>query len=128
MVATGVRTNVTFESTKLIQEILEDYGKNYNDEDLEVTKGFMLKSGVRAFETSGRKLSMLGKISNYNYDTDYAKQREKIIKEITVADIKALAEKYIRPNNMIYLVVGDAATQMNKLEKLGMGKPILLNE
>ena len=29
---------------------------------------------------------------------------------------------------MNYLVVGDAATQMEKLEVLGFGKPILLNE
>jgi zinc protease len=29
---------------------------------------------------------------------------------------------------MIYLVVGDAKTQLNKLEGLGFGKPELLNE
>jgi hypothetical protein len=27
---------------------------------------------------------------------------------------------------MIYVVVGDAATQMNQLEKVGFGKPVLL--
>ena len=29
---------------------------------------------------------------------------------------------------MIYLIVGDAATQLDKLEALGFGKPVLLNE
>ena len=29
---------------------------------------------------------------------------------------------------MNYMVVGDAKTQMDKLEGLGFGKPILLNE
>ena len=29
---------------------------------------------------------------------------------------------------MIYLVVGDKKTQMDKLEQLGYGTPILLNE
>ena len=28
---------------------------------------------------------------------------------------------------MIYLVVGDAKTQLDKLEQLGFGKPVLLN-
>ena len=37
-------------------------------------------------------------------------------------------EKYLNPEKMIYLVVGDAATQMEKLEGLGFGKPELLNE
>ena len=31
-------------------------------------------------------------------------------------------------NKMNYMVVGDAKTQMDKLEGLGFGKPILLNE
>lgn len=128
VVTSGVRSNVTYESTSLIKEILENYGENFNENDLEVTKGYMLKSGARAFETLNSKLSMLSNISNYNYPLDYAKQRETIVKALTVEDVKALAEKYIRPDKMIYLIVGDAATQLDKLDKLGMGKPILLNE
>lgn len=128
IVSSGVRSNVTYESTALIKEILENYGTNFNENDLEVTKGYMLKSGARAFETLNSKLSMLTNISNYNYPDNYAKQREDIVKALTVEDVKALAEKYIHPNKMIYLIVGDAATQLNKLEELGMGKPILLNE
>jgi len=33
----------------------------------------------------------------------------------------------IRPDNMIYLVVGDAATQAAGLRELGLGEPILLD-
>src|SRR5690554_2135813 len=120
MISSGVRSNVTYESTALIKEILENYGKNFNENDLEITKGYMLKSGARAFETLNSKLSMLSNISNYNYPVDYAKQRE--------ATVKALAEKYIRPDRMIYVIVGDAATQLDKLDQLGLGKPVLLNK
>lgn len=95
---------------------------------MEVTKGYMIKSNARAFETLRSKLNMLTNISNYGYADDYAKQREDIVKAMTVEDIKALAEKYLNPNKMIYLVVGDAATQMDKLQGLGFGKPQLLNE
>lgn len=127
-ISSGVRSNVTFESTGLIKEILENYGKNYNDNDLEITKGYMIKSNARAFETLRSKLNMLTNISNYGYADDYAKQREDIVKAITVKDIKVLSEKYLNPDRMIYLVVGDAATQLDKMEKLGYGKPILLNK
>ncbi|MGM5471145.1 M16 family metallopeptidase [Flavobacteriaceae bacterium LMO-SS05] len=123
----SVRSNVTYESASLIIEILENYGKNFNENDLEVTKGYMLKSGARAFETLNSKLNMLTNISNYDYPDDYAQQRETIVKALTVEDIQELAKKYIHPDKMIYLVVGDAATQFDKLEKLGFGKPILLN-
>jgi len=88
----------------------------------------MIKSTARAFETLRSKLNMLTNISNYGYADDYAKQREAIVKAMTVEDIKALAEKYLNPEKMIYLVVGDATTQMGKLEGLGFGKPELLNE
>lgn len=127
-ISSGVRSNVTFESAALVKEIVENYGKNYNENDLEVTKGFMVKSNARAFETMGSKLNMLSNISNYQLPDDYAKQREKVVKSMSVEDVKLLAEKYLNVDKMNYLVVGDAATQMDKLEALGFGKPILLNE
>ena len=126
-ISSGVRSNVTYESSALVKEILENYGKNYNQEDLDISKGFLIKSGARAFETTGAKLNMLSNIAEYNMPYDYAKQREKIVQEITVNDIKALSAKYLNPNKMIYLVVGDAQTQLQKLEQLGFGTPVLLN-
>jgi len=126
-ISSGIRTNVTYEASKLVKSILENYSENYDEDDLDVTKGFTIKSTARAFETLGAKLNMLSNISNYGFEDDYAKQRETIVKNLTVADIKALANKYIKPNQMIYLVVGDAATQLDKLEGLGFGKAILLN-
>ncbi|MFD1064086.1 M16 family metallopeptidase [Winogradskyella litorisediminis] len=126
-ISSGVRTNVTYESAALIKEILENYAKDFDSTDLEVTKGYTIKSNARAFETLGAKLRMLSNISELGYDDDYAKQREAIVKSLTVEDIKGLAGKYLNPDQMIYLVVGDAKTQLDKLEKLGFGKPVLLN-
>lgn len=127
-ISSGIRTNVTYEASSLIKQILEDYGKNYNEEDLEVTKGYTIKSTARAFETLGAKLDMLSNISNYELSDDYAKQRETLVKELTVDDVKTLIAHYIKPNQMIYLIVGDAETQLDKLEDLGFGKPVLLNQ
>ena len=127
-IASGVRSNITFESVSLIKEILNDYGKNYSENDLDVTKGYLIKSNARAFETLEAKLGMLYNISNYNYADTYAKQQEDIVKNSTTADIKRLSEKYLNADKMIYLIVGDAETQLGKLQQIGFGKPILLNE
>lgn len=126
-ISSGVRSNVTYESAALVKDIVENYGKNFNKNDLEVTKGFTIKSNARAFETLGAKLRMLSNISDLGYDDDYAKKREDIVKNLTVEDMKKLSEKYLRPDKMIYFVVGDAKTQLDKLEQLGFGKPVLLN-
>ena len=126
-IGSGVRSNITFESVSLIREILANYGKNFDENDLEVTKGYLIKSNARDFETLSDKLGMLNEISNYNYSDSYAKQREDIVKNSTITEIKRLSEKYLNPDKMIYLIVGDAKTQLTKLEQIGFGKPILLN-
>jgi len=127
-ISSGVRSNVTFESTNLVKTIMENYGKNFNENDLEVTKGFTLKSNARAFESLRAKMGILRNISNFGFSEDYISEREKLVQNMTVADVRALTEKFIRPNNMYYIIVGDAETQMGKLSGLGFGKPILLNE
>ena len=126
-ISSGVRSNVTYESTALIKEILDEYASNFNDEDLKVTKSYMLKSNVRRLETSGAKLGMLDDIASYGYDIDYMKEREKTINSLTVDQIKEIAKTHLKTDSMIYVIVGDAQTQMAKLTELGYGAPILLN-
>lgn len=122
-----VRSNVTLESAELIKEILKNYGKNYSRKDLATSKSFLIKSNARAFETANAKLGLLDNISKYHWPKDYVKQREQAVKNITVKDVKALAAKYLNPNQMIWLFVGDAKTQLPRLKALGYGEPILLN-
>jgi zinc protease len=126
-ISSGVRSNVTYESTVLVREILTNYGANFTEEDLEITKSYMIKSSARAFESQGAKLRMLSNIEVDQLPVDYALQRQKEVKNLSLENMKNLAQEYIHPEQMIYLIVGDKATQFDKLEKLGFGKPILLN-
>jgi len=100
-ISSGVRSNVTYESAALVKQILEEYGANFNEEDLEVSKSFLIKSNARAFETSRAKLGMLSNISELNLPVEYAKQREAIDREMTGEENKALSAKYLDPNKMI---------------------------
>ncbi len=127
-ISSSVRSNVTLEASQLVKQILENYGKNYNEKDLTTTKGFLIKSNARAFETMRAKLRMLENISTYNLPADYVKGREQIVNDMTIDRIQELSGKYLDPNKMIWLVVGDAKTQLKRMEKLGFGKPVLLNQ
>jgi len=127
-ISSGVRSNVTLESAQLIKSILQDYPKNYSEKDLETTKGFLIKSNARAFETAGAKLNMLENISKYGWKYDYVKGREQIVKGMTVQQIKDLSQKYLNADKMILLVVGDAKTQLPRLKELGFGEPILIQK
>ena len=127
-ISSGVRSNVTLESALLVKKILEDYPKTFSEKDLETTKGFLIKSNARAFETARAKLNMLSNIANYGWDENYMKEREAIVNNMTTQEIKALAQKYANPEQMIWFVVGDAETQLERMKELGYGDPILLNK
>ncbi|MDZ7771182.1 MAG: pitrilysin family protein [Balneolaceae bacterium] len=127
-ISTGVRSNVTYESAELIRQILADYPDTFSEEDLATTKSFLLKSNARAFETLGAKLGMLQDISAYGWPYDYVRQREEVVREMTVERIRELAERYVNPARMHWLVVGDADTQLERLQGLGYGEPVRLHE
>ena len=128
LIGSGVRTNVTLESAQLVKTILQDFGRNYSEKDMETTKGFLIKSNARAFETAGAKLNMLENISKYGWKYDYVKGNELIVKGMTVKQIQDLSQKYLNPDKMIWLVVGDAKTQLPRLKELGFGDPILISK
>ncbi len=125
-IGSGVRSNVTLESAQAIKQILEEYPETFSEKDLETTRSFLTKSNARAFETAGAKLRMLDNMSEYGWKADYVKEREAIVRGMSQKKIKQLAEQYLKPGEMIWLVVGDAASQAERLKGLGYGEVVLL--
>ncbi len=66
-------------------------------------------------------------MSRYGWQADIVQTRQNIVQNITIEDIQQLATTYANPDKMIWLVVGDAKTQLPRLAELGFGEPILLN-
>lgn len=127
-ISSSVRSNVTLEALQLIKSIVTDYGKTFTDADLETTKSFLIKSNARAFETAGAKLDMLDDISSYNWKYDYVKEREALVRNMTIEQIRDLAAKHLDLNKMTILVVGDAKTQLPRLKDLGFGDPVVIKK
>ncbi|MGY8781260.1 MAG: insulinase family protein, partial [Fidelibacterota bacterium] len=125
--SSGVRSNTTEESVNIFKDLMKAYHDPIADDDLDFTKNVLLKSNARRFETLGSLRGMIGDIATYGFPFDYIKDQEESVKSMTVASHNALAKKLIRPNEMIYLVVGDAATQLEGMKSLGFGDPILLD-
>ena len=125
-VNSSVRSNVTLESLEIIRDMLETYGPTFDDEDLGFTQGYLLRANARAFETLGAKLGVVRAVSDYGFPPDYVLQQEQTVRDMTVERVRELAGRYLS-GDMIWLVVGDAATQMGRLEALGLGTPVLLD-
>ncbi len=126
--SSSVQSPATLESVQIFRDLMLKYRKGIAPEDLKFTKDALIKSNARRFETLGSLLGMLNSIATYNRPFDYIKQREAFVKTLTTEHHKELANKYINPDQMIYLVVGDGATQLKPLEKLGLGKPTLIKQ
>jgi zinc protease len=126
--SSSVRTNTTFESVNIFRDEINKYKKGISQDDLDFTKNALIKSNARRFETQGALLGMLQNISNYNLPADYIAGEEGIIRNMTLEQHKALANKYLDASKMGYLVVGDAATQFQKFKKAGFDEVILLDK
>jgi zinc protease len=121
-----VRTNSTLESVTIFKTEMEKYRKSIPQEYIDFTKSSLMRSNALRFETLGNLLSMLNTMTAFNLPDDFIKREEKFIKDLTFEKELALVNKYIDPAKMYYVVVGDAKTQLDDLEKVGFGKPILV--
>ncbi len=124
----GVQSDATLESAQIFRDEMIKYRNGIAPEDLQFTKDALIKSNALRFETIGALRGMLSQIAWYNLPFDYVKDQEKQIYEMTLDGHKMLAQKYINPDKMIYLIAGDRATQFDRIKELGFGDPILLDK
>lgn len=123
-----VRTNSTLESVSIFKTEMGKYRENMPQEYIDFTKDALIKGNALRFETIGALLNMLNTMTSYNLPTDYIKKEEAYVQQLTPEKQLEVVRKYIDPSKMYYVVVGDAATQLKDLEKVGLGKPVLLKD
>ncbi len=124
--STQVRSDATFESVNIFKDEMEKYRKGLSDSDLQFVKNCMIRSNALRFETNRALLGMLSTMAKYEFPQDYIRSEETTIKNISGDEAKSIIDKYIIPDKMIWVVVGDASTQLKPLEKIGFGTPILV--
>ena len=127
-VSTSVRSNVTQDSLRLIIDIIDGFGEDYDAAKVESVIDSRIRRQALSNETLDDKLRMLGQISAYGYPVDYQARDAKRLKTLTLEQLKSLVDAHMVTGQMRYLVVGDAATQAAGLAELGLGEPIMLNE
>ncbi|WP_191859581.1 M16 family metallopeptidase [Hanstruepera ponticola] len=118
-VRSSVRANATLKSLEIIEEMLGTYAESFGEEEVELTKNKLLKANTRAYESLGAKLAILRNISKYGYALNYIEKDQEELIAMTVDDYKNIINKYLVEDDMIYVVVGDKATQWDEIQKLG---------
>ena len=125
--ASSVQSNVTADALDVFKEIISGYDEEYTEEMLEATRNKTIRSNTRQYETLGSLLGILQQVSAYDLPTDFVDRQQQIVKNITVEEVKQIINDNFDMNRMIYVIVGDAATQLESLKVDGAGNPIVVD-
>jgi len=91
-----------------------------SETELEQAKESSLNGFVFNFATPVQTLSRLIRYEYYGYPDDFIFRYQKEVEATTVQDIQRAAQTYLKPDQLVTLVVGNAASMQPALDSLGI--------
>lgn len=86
--------------------------------ELAYAKDSVLNSFVFNFENPSQTLSRLIRYEYYGYPADFLFRYQRAVEATTAADVQRVAQTYLKPENLVTLVVGNAAAIKPPLTQL----------
>ncbi len=118
--SSGIRADATDSALKEVIGELKNYAANgINEEELLFMKNAIGQRDALRYETGAQKAAFISRILDYNLPANYVQVQNKILKAITKKEIDALAKKWIQPEKLNMLLVGDKAKILPGLQKMG---------
>jgi zinc protease len=118
----GVRTDGTAPAVKEVMNELQGILKNpVSAEELTRAMDGLANSLPGAFETSGNAVGNFANVFTYDLGLDYYAKYAAQVRAVTGEQAQAIARKYIVPDNMVFVVVGDRKTIEPALKELNIG-------
>ena len=116
----GVKAAATDSSVVEFVKEITNYGKTgITDAELAFLKSSVGQRDALRYETSLQKAYFLGQIIEYDLPKNFVEQQSAILKNITKAEINAIAQKRLPIKNMVIAVVGNKSLVKPGLERLG---------
>ena len=124
LVTAPVQTDKTSESMAEIVKEYSDYLTTNPITENELAKGKASKTLKLPgrFETLGALKGGVSNIVTYNRDLDYLNQLPALLDQPSLTQIQAKAQKYIKPNQWTWLIVGDLAKIEEPIRALNLGE------
>jgi len=118
----GIRTDATAPAvTEMFKEIRRMIDTPMTAEELTLAKDSQSRSLPGMFEASSEAAGALAEIFLYDLSPDYYAKLPERLSAVTAADAEAVAKKYLHPEQMILICVGDRAKIEPELKKLDLG-------
>jgi predicted Zn-dependent peptidase len=119
--AAGVQTDKTAEALKEFFNELNAMLKPVPAEELSRAKNYVSLRYPSAFETTGDISRRLEDALVYRLPDDYFAKYVQNIQAVTAADVQRVAQKYVQPERVIVVVVGDLAVIEAGIRALNLG-------
>ncbi|MBS2209789.1 insulinase family protein [Carboxylicivirga mesophila] len=114
----NVRTSVTDSAfTEIIYEMERMRTELVDEAGLQMVKNSLTGSFSRSLEDPATVARFALNIEKYNLPADYYETYLEKLNAVSTADIKAMAEKYLTPDNALILAVGDVPNMRASLKK-----------
>jgi len=116
------RSAKTVEATKAV--LAEIDGMNtrpFTEVELARAKDNILTSFLFRYDTPSKVLSERVRLEFYGYPADYLETYQAALEKVTVADLEIVAKKYIHPDKLAILVVGNGPEIKPGLDELKLG-------
>jgi zinc protease len=118
--SSGIRANVTDSALAETMKEVKNYLQNGpTDQEVAFMKSAIGQRDALRYETGAQKAVFIGRILEYDLPANYVDIQNKILQSATTQQLKATASKYIKPENLNILLVGDKATILDNVKKLG---------
>ena len=105
-----VRTDVTAPATaELFKELDGIHTRPLTDAELRMAKDSIIRSLPGDFESAEGVNSQLQNLWTFGLPLDYYAKLAASIEAVTSADVQAAATKYVKPENLLVIAVGDRA-------------------
>jgi zinc protease len=127
IIYTNVRANATLPSLQLVRRMLQEYGPTYSEADVQIAKNKVLKGNTLAYESLNDKLGLLRDISKYGKSLKFVEEDQQALLRMNLTDFKTTIAKHLAEKDLVYVVVGDKATQYNEVKTFANDQVILLD-
>jgi zinc protease len=116
------KSATTVDATKAtLAEIAGLNTRPFTEEELARAKDNLLSSFLFRYDTRDKVLAERERLEFYGYPADYLETYKAGLEKVTVADLEAAAKKYIHPEKLAILVVGNSAEIKPGLDQLNLG-------
>src|SRR5216683_2468216 len=123
IVFSDVRTDATAPAaTEIFNELRRMRETQMSADELRLAKDSIARSLPGRFERGTNAAGSFAELFIYDLPLDYFSTLSERINAVTVEQAQAMAQKYILPEKMIVLAVGDRAKIEEGLKKLNLGK------